>query len=59
MEKAPENGKESSYSAYANGMNEFSVLAASPVPVASIAVIDRVASFLSPPEYKVTLYVGL
>jgi hypothetical protein len=28
-------------------MNEFSVLAVSPVPVASVAVIDRVASFLS------------
>jgi hypothetical protein len=39
-------------------MKEFSVLVVSPVPVASVAVIDRVASFLSPPEYKVTLYVA-
>ena len=59
MDEAPENGKESSHSAHANGMNEFSILAVSPVPVASVAVIGRVASFLSPPEYKVTLYVGL
>jgi len=26
MEEAPENGKESSYSAHANGMNEYAVL---------------------------------
>ena len=50
MEEFPENSMESSHSAHANGMNEFSVLAVSPVPVVSVAVIDRVASFLFPPE---------
>jgi len=46
MEEFPGNSMESSHSAHAIGLNEFSVLAVSPVPVASVAIIDRVASFL-------------